>query len=179
MKSLNKFALCVLLMPAVTFSVGAVAAEDEGRQDRNGIDERSDRMTGDDERSDRMSRDKDRQDHRAGTGQDAEYISVTPENAVRVDEVIGSSLRMRDGDDEVGDINDLLIDENGQVVAVIVDVGGFLGIGQRTVAVAWDSVERTRDDDGDSYRFTLDATEDTLRDAPSFDEDRRGVRNDR
>ena len=37
--------------------------------------------------------------------------------------------------ENIGEINDVLINRNGQVVAVIIGVGGFLGIGEKDVAV--------------------------------------------
>jgi len=103
------------------------------------------------------------------------YMSTTPVGATRVDEVIGSELRMRSNDEEIGTIDDLIIDESGQVVAVVVSVGGFLGMGQHPVAISWDSVERALNDDSDGYVFNVNVTEDTLRDAPAYDKDSTGI----
>jgi PRC-barrel domain len=36
---------------------------------------------------------------------------------------------------QVGDVNDMLLDKNGKIIAVIVGVGGFLGIGEKNVAI--------------------------------------------
>ncbi|WP_262027028.1 PRC-barrel domain-containing protein [Microvirga sp. Mcv34] len=44
-------------------------------------------------------------------------------------------------DEKIGDINDVLIDRGGRTVAVIVGVGGFLGIGQKDVAVPYQALE--------------------------------------
>jgi hypothetical protein len=44
-------------------------------------------------------------------------------------DVIGPS------DETIGGVNDLLFDKSGKIVAVIVGVGGFLGIGQKNVAI--------------------------------------------
>jgi sporulation protein YlmC with PRC-barrel domain len=41
----------------------------------------------------------------------------------------------------IGDINDVLIGRDGRVVAVVVGVGGFLGIGQKDVAVPFEALE--------------------------------------
>jgi sporulation protein YlmC with PRC-barrel domain len=41
---------------------------------------------------------------------------------------------------ELGRIVDLLVDNQGQVRAVVVDVGGFMGVGSRKVAVAWSAL---------------------------------------
>jgi len=36
-----------------------------------------------------------------------------------------------------GRIVDVLVDQDGQIRAAVIDVGGFLGLGQRRIAVAW------------------------------------------
>jgi hypothetical protein len=41
---------------------------------------------------------------------------------------------------ELGTIVDLLIDAQGRVRAVVVNVGGFMGVGNRKVAVAWSAL---------------------------------------
>lgn len=43
--------------------------------------------------------------------------------------------------EEIGDISDLLIDRDGKVVAAIVGVGGFLGVGEKDVAVPFQALE--------------------------------------
>jgi hypothetical protein len=44
-------------------------------------------------------------------------------------------------DENIGDINDILVDRRGAVVAVIVGVGGFLGIGEKDVAIPFQALE--------------------------------------
>ena len=43
--------------------------------------------------------------------------------------------------EKIGDINDILIDPQGQAKAVVIGVGGFLGIGEKNVALPWGSVK--------------------------------------
>ena len=43
--------------------------------------------------------------------------------------------------EKVGDINEVLIDRNGKAEAVVIGVGGFLGIGEKDVAVPFASLE--------------------------------------
>ncbi|MBZ8134639.1 PRC-barrel domain-containing protein [Afifella sp. IM 167] len=69
---------------------------------------------------------------------------------------------------EIGDINDLLLDEKGDVTAAIVGVGGFLGIGEHTVAIPYDQFEVTQDQNGDP-RLVLNTTEEALKNAPEFE----------
>jgi hypothetical protein len=61
-----------------------------------------------------------------------------------------------------------VIDEDGQILAVIVEVGGFLGMGQKNVAIPWDSVERTMNEKGDGYELHVSATKEALTDAPEY-----------
>jgi len=46
-----------------------------------------------------------------------------------------------DSNESLGSINDLLADKNGDIKAVVIGVGGFLGVGEHLVAVAFDKVK--------------------------------------
>ena len=54
--------------------------------------------------------------------------------------LIGQSV-VNSQDESIGDINDLVTDESGKVIAVLVGSGGFLGLGEKT----WPSASRTSD----------------------------------
>src|SRR6185503_14364924 len=70
-------------------------------------------------------------------------------------------------DENLGDINDLVVGENGQIEAVVIGVGGFLGIGEKSVGIAFGSVTKTVDKDG-NIKFTLNASKEELDQAPAF-----------
>lgn len=71
-------------------------------------------------------------------------------------------------DETLGDINDLVFNEdNGTIKAVIVGVGGFLGLGQKNVAVSFDAITETTDADG-NMRLVLDTNVAELEAAPAF-----------
>jgi sporulation protein YlmC with PRC-barrel domain len=53
-------------------------------------------------------------------------------------------------DERVGEISDIVLTDDGQVEQVIVDVGGFLGLGEKPVAVAFEEIEISRDQAGDT-----------------------------
>lgn len=77
-------------------------------------------------------------------------------------------MKVRGGADEtLGEINDLLLDRNGGVTAAVIGVGGFLGMGAKTVAVPFQTVELTRNADG-AERLVLRRTKDELKSAPDF-----------
>ena len=51
---------------------------------------------------------------------------------------------------QVGDVNDVLFDKSGKIVGVIVGVGGFLGIGEKKVAIDMSALEPVSADIGSS-----------------------------
>ena len=75
------------------------------------------------------------------------------------------------GDNKIGEINDVILSPDGRAMAVIVGVGGFLGIGEKDVAVPFDAVKRMTTKDNTAY-LTLDATKDHLKQAQGFKYDR-------
>ena len=67
----------------------------------------------------------------------------------------------------IGDINDIVITPEGQVASVIVGVGGFLGIGEKDVAVQYSTIEWV-ERDGERW-LVANMTREQLEAAPSFD----------
>ena len=67
----------------------------------------------------------------------------------------------------IGDVNDVLLDKNGKVASIIVGVGGFLGIGEKNVALNFDQLKFTNN--GNDLVVTSDATKETLQAAPAYD----------
>lgn len=93
------------------------------------------------------------------------YIGSAPINGMQASELIGAKVRTT-GDEDVGPVNDLIIGEDGRVVAIVIGVGGFLGMGEKDVAVGWDHV--TRSGTTDDRELRIDVTRDDLRSAPKF-----------
>ena len=67
----------------------------------------------------------------------------------------------------VGEIKDLVI-EKGALAGYILSVGGFLGMGERFVAVSPDSVHVAWDATAAKWKATVNATKDQLKNAPEF-----------
>ena len=93
------------------------------------------------------------------------YFS-TYSNEIRTSKLIGTAVRNPAGE-TIGDINEILLDKNGTVAAVVLGVGGFLGLGERDVAISFSSIQMMRDKDGKDV-LTVNATKDTLKTAPAF-----------
>lgn len=72
-------------------------------------------------------------------------------------------------DVDVGEIGDVVMSADGKVEAVVVDVGGFLGIGEKPVAVGFDNLAFMSDQDGKHYLYTT-FTKEQLEAQPAYDE---------
>lgn len=83
--------------------------------------------------------------------------------------LIGQPVYSSAGDDaeEIGNIDDLVFDESGQIKAVVIGVGGFLGIGEKAVAVDFQQLEFTLAADN-TERWVVPTTADALTAAPDF-----------
>ncbi|MFS8171649.1 PRC-barrel domain-containing protein [Vreelandella titanicae] len=103
------------------------------------------------------------------TTMEATYLTETPENTFHADALTGNQVKSSVEDDEdIGTITDLVISEDGQINAVVVGVGGFLGMGEKNVAIEWDSLELTKNEDDDDYVITVNASEDALEAAEEY-----------
>jgi hypothetical protein len=84
-------------------------------------------------------------------------------------------------DESIGGVNDLLLDKSGKVVGVVVGVGGFLGIGQKNVAMDMSAFQivpasagasppaaGNRNDDQTAIRLKVAWTKDQVQKAPDF-----------
>jgi hypothetical protein len=86
------------------------------------------------------------------------------ENQVRTQSLVGTDVT--NGQDTIGKVSDLVVTEDGKVDAIVVGIGGFLGIGQKKVALDWDSVKLTQQDD--DWVFVVQATREQLEAMPEF-----------
>jgi sporulation protein YlmC with PRC-barrel domain len=90
---------------------------------------------------------------------------------VRASKLIGTSVT-NNANETVGDINDLILNRDGQVAAVVIGVGGFLGMGERDVAVNYNSLRIEYDasamTESGATKIRLDATKDQLKAAPAW-----------
>ena len=72
---------------------------------------------------------------------------------------------------KIGEIMDVLVNPSGQIDAAIVGVGGFLGAGEKDVAVTFNAIKATKKND--KTYLTLDTMKDALKNAPGFKYDRQ------
>jgi len=70
------------------------------------------------------------------------------------------------GGEELGRVVDIIADATGQPVAAVVDVGGFMGIGSRRVALAWTLLRWQPH--AEFVRLSIDVAPDVVTAAPEF-----------
>ncbi len=70
--------------------------------------------------------------------------------------------------EDLGDIKEFMIDmRTGRIAYAVLSFGGILGMGEKLFAVPWGALKL----DTVNERFTLDASKESLKDAPGFDKD--------
>ena len=72
-------------------------------------------------------------------------------------------------DEKIGDVSDILFDKDQKILAYIVGVGGFLGIGQKDVAIAPASFQPVPGKDATDMKLRLSMTKDELKAAQAFE----------
>jgi sporulation protein YlmC with PRC-barrel domain len=72
---------------------------------------------------------------------------------IRAEDFVGTTVYGAN-DENVGEIGDVILSEDGKVDAVLVDVGGFLGIGEKEVALGMDNLQFMTDENGKLYLYT-------------------------
>ncbi|MDA3859489.1 MAG: PRC-barrel domain-containing protein [Roseovarius sp.] len=71
-------------------------------------------------------------------------------------------------DEDVGEISEVLLTNDGKMDRAVIDVGGFLGMGERPVAVTFDKLQIVRPEDGGDVRVYIDSSEETLEQQPKY-----------
>ena len=72
--------------------------------------------------------------------------------------------------EQIGQINEIVLSHDGEVRALVIGVGGFLGMGEQDVAITMDQVTFVSDsDDGSQMYVVLNTSADMLTDAPVYD----------
>jgi hypothetical protein len=67
----------------------------------------------------------------------------------------------------IGEITDLITDKDGKVLAVLIGAGGFLGIGQKDVAIRFQDIKVSRDGNND-LTVTANVTKEMIAQAPDY-----------
>ena len=109
-----------------------------------------------------------------GQPQTATLVRVEPTrivNALRASDIIGSKIA-NDRNDNIGSVDDLLIQNGGKDIFVVIDVGGFLGMGEQHVVVPYNELKMGATSAGKFDRDKVilpGATKEALQKLPKFE----------
>jgi sporulation protein YlmC with PRC-barrel domain len=99
----------------------------------------------------------------------AEIMSSIPSNSVTVTDWYKQNV-YDPSDNKIGEVMDVLTAPDGHVTALIIGVGGFLGAGEKDVAVPFSAVKHTMKNN--KVYLTMDTTKNALKSATGFKYDR-------
>jgi sporulation protein YlmC with PRC-barrel domain len=103
----------------------------------------------------------------------AEKMTAEPGDSVSVTDYYKQNVYDA-SDNTIGEVSDVLLNKDGHVTAVMLSVGGFLGIGEKDVAVPFNAIRLT-EKNGKRY-VVMDTTKEALQNAPGYTYDRtKGV----
>jgi len=105
----------------------------------------------------------------ASSATNEQAITSLPSGALPISDYYNQSV-YDNQDNKVGDVNDLLVDKDGKIGAAIVGVGGFLGAGEKNVAVPFNALKLT-EKNGKRY-LVMANTKEALNSAPGYNFDR-------
>ncbi|RWO29757.1 MAG: PRC-barrel domain containing protein [Mesorhizobium sp.] len=84
---------------------------------------------------------------------DKSALTEMPINEIRSEDLVGTTVYGAN-DVNVGEIGDVVLTGDKKVDAVIIDVGGFLGVGEKEVAIGMDNLKFMTDKDDNRYLYT-------------------------
>ena len=94
------------------------------------------------------------------------FSSTQSTDEWRSSKLVGMAVYNR-ANERVGDINDLILGADGKIASAVIGVGGFLGIGEKLVAVDFSELQLDRDASG-TMRATVNSSKESLESAPDY-----------
>lgn len=101
---------------------------------------------------------------------DKSQLTAVPPEKLMTDKDLEGTTVYGANDENIGEVNDVILSQDNKVEAVILDVGGFLGMGEKQVAVSMENLKFMADKDGNKYLYTT-FTKEQLEAQPEFDKD--------
>ncbi|MDK3072068.1 PRC-barrel domain-containing protein [Sedimentitalea sp. JM2-8] len=95
------------------------------------------------------------------------YAYVEPAQ-VTAEELDGA--RVYDSKNEwIGEISEIVLSPEGEIETLVVDVGGFLGLGEKPVGLNYETFSLQREVEGEEIRASVTATYEQLKDMPEYE----------
>jgi sporulation protein YlmC with PRC-barrel domain len=97
----------------------------------------------------------------------AQFLNKQESDDWLASNLIGKSV-VNAQDESIGEINDLVTDRSGKIVAVLIGTGGILGIGEKDVGVRFEDLKLARDENND-VKVIANLSQETLASAPDYE----------
>jgi sporulation protein YlmC with PRC-barrel domain len=101
----------------------------------------------------------------SGAQDNAQFVTSVPAEALSIRTYYNEDV-YDNQDNKIGVVNDILLDKDGRVSTVIIGAGGFLGVGEKDVAVPFTAL-KVAEKAGDRY-LVINATKEALEKAPGY-----------
>ncbi|MGB3813283.1 MAG: PRC-barrel domain-containing protein [Shinella sp.] len=95
------------------------------------------------------------------------YLAAQSDEQISANTYIGQAV-YNSADESIGKISDLIMEKDGGITAAIIGVGGFLGIGEKWVAVPFTTISITQAPETEDVKLTTTETAESLQAAPEF-----------
>jgi len=137
-------------------------------------DDRRERMMEAREERAAMRAEADRDRYRADTmalnSLEREGYAMVKASDMRASDLIGTRV-YGTKDEDVGEVSDIIVNRDKNIREALVDVGGFLGMGEKTVAMPMDDLRIMQAaDDNDDLRVYVDATQERLENMRAYEQ---------
>lgn len=96
-----------------------------------------------------------------------DYLTAQSAEQISANTYIGQAV-YNSADESIGKISDLIMEKSGGIDAAVIGVGGFLGIGEKWVAVPFEKISITQTPDTNDVKLTTTETAESLQAAPEF-----------
>jgi sporulation protein YlmC with PRC-barrel domain len=104
-----------------------------------------------------------------GVGGDTKILTDVPPNAMPVTNYYKQNV-YDPSNNKIGEVDDVLLGTDGKINALVIGVGGFLGMGEKHVIVPFTAVKGDRKDN--KWQLVMNSSKDELKAAPGFKYDR-------
>lgn len=100
------------------------------------------------------------------TSPDLTVATVKLQGGLRASKLIGSAV-YNDQNEKIGSVDDLIVKDGNRIVMSVISVGGFIGIGNKLVAIPFDQLHLETNNDGSKVTMP-GANKDALNAMPTF-----------
>jgi sporulation protein YlmC with PRC-barrel domain len=91
--------------------------------------------------------------------------NLQTQDELRTSKIVGAEV-YNDANENIGSVEDIVLKADGSMDEVVLSVGGFIGIGDKYVAVPYSDLKISRG--GNGLKITTKATKDSLKSLPDY-----------